>query len=38
MDCGQGSSQNSEINDVGILGSLEELSLLNGMQAYIVCK
>ena len=31
MDCSKGTSQNSKIDDVGILGSLEELSLLNGM-------
>ena len=30
MDCSQGSSEGSEFDDVGILDSLEELSLLNG--------
>ena len=37
MDCGQDSSQGSKFDDVGILGSLEELSLLNGKLVYIVC-
>ena len=30
MDCSQGSSKGSELDDVGILDSIEELSLLNG--------
>ena len=29
MDCSQGSFEGSESDDVGILDSLEELSLLN---------
>ena len=30
MDCGQGSSGGSDLDDMGISDSLEELSLLNG--------
>ena len=30
MDCTQGSSGGSDFDNVGILDSLEELSLLNG--------
>ena len=36
MDCSQGSSEGSEFDDLGISDSLEELSLLNGKQAYSV--
>ena len=30
MNCSQGSSENSEFDDMGISDSFEELSLLNG--------
>ena len=30
MDCSQGSSEGSDVNNLGISDNLEELSLLNG--------
>ena len=36
MDCSQGSFEGSDFVNVGIFDSLEELSLLNGEQAYVV--
>ena len=36
MDCSQGSSGGSDVDNVGISDSVEELSMLNGDQAYAV--
>ena len=36
MDCSQGSSEGSDFDNTGISDSLEELSLLNVEQAYVV--
>ena len=36
MDCSRGSSGGSNFDNVGISGSLDVLSLLNGEEAYVV--